>query len=409
MGLTNIKVKNSKVDEGKNTKTLSDSNGLYLKVDKKSNKTWIFRFTFNGERKTQGLGSYPAVSLLAARKQALESKELVAKGINPIEHKTELKKQATASENLSADNNHIKFRDVYDEFCKFKTTAYGSNEPAWQYQTLKKHNERIFKYVMPELGNKNLDSITEPQIRKVLLQIQSHEVLGSLKKIKGVLNGMFDYALGKNYTSVNPVIQIPKSVFAEHKPKNFKYLTTIEEVQTFLTTLDSIQASYQVQQALRFGILTFLRPTNIVNLKWSQIDFKSNLITIDAAEMKSNKEFLIPLSTQVVALLNEIRPLTRHTEYVFCSPHSIGKPISRDSLSNALRRNGIDNISPHGFRHTASTILHDEGFSSDVIEAQLSHEIPGVKGVYNKAKYLEQRKELLQLWSDKLFPNEPTA
>lgn len=385
----------------------SDRDGLYILVEPTGRKKWQFRFTWDVDNKKQrpwqSLGSYPAVSLRQARTLALDSRALLEQGINPIQHrklKPDAEKSMSDSLNASQQPKGLSFKEVYDEYCKFKSTAHGQSKPAWQYDTLKKHNERFHNYVLPVLGKALVQDITESDLRDVLLAIQEHGTLVNRNKVKTVFNGLFDYAAGKGYIKNNIAALIPKSVFVKHEPKNYKHVTTEQEFLEVVRKLKNINASYEVVQAIRFALLVFLRPVNVVSLRWEQIDFENRLITISAEEMKQSRDFMIPISIQVNRILSDMLSLTGHSDFVFYSPYSTGKPISRDSLGNALRRNGITEISPHGFRHTASTILHERGYSSDAIELQLSHVIGGVKGVYNKAQYLEQRREMMQDWGD---------
>lgn len=382
-----------------------DRDGLYLLIEPTGKKKWQFRFTWeeNGKKKRpwQSLGAYPALSLKQARIRVLESKELLEKGINPIQYKKNLKLQVLedAKQSKSATEK-VLFKDVYDEFCNFKTTTHGQSKPSWNYDTLKKHNERFHNYVLPKLAAKPVDEITEADLRDVLLAIQAHGTLVNRNKVKTVFNGLFDYAAGKGYIPNNIAALIPKSVFVKHQPKNFKHVTTDQEFKVVLKKIANMNGTFEVIQAIKLSMHIFLRPANVASLLWSQIDFENRLITIEAEQMKQERDFIVPLSYQVIELLKSIHELTGYSSYVFNSPYSNGKPISRDSLGNALRRNGIHEISPHGVRHTASTILNEKGYSSDAIEIQLSHIIGGVRGVYNKAQYLDQRREMMQDWSN---------
>jgi integrase len=383
----------------------ADRDGLYLLVEPAGQKKWQFRFSWeeagNKSRPWQSLGSFPAIGLEKARQLAQISHQLLAEGINPIQH---AKKQKIERENEVLHQKvqlaRMTFSDCYDEYCHFKTIPRGDAKAAWHFDTLKKHNERFKNFVLPVLGDCFLEDVTEANLRDVLLSIQEHGTLVNRNKVRTVFNGMFDYAVGKGYIKHNIAKLIPNSVFVKHEATHFKHVTSDEDFAEVVRGVYDIQALFEVKQALKLALFTFLRPSNVAGLKWSQVDIDAKLITISASEMKMSREFVIPLATQALTLLEEIHPFTGHTPYVFYSPNSTGKGISRDSLSNALRRNGMTQISPHGLRHTASTLLHEKGFSSDAIELQLSHVIGGVRGVYNKARYLDQRREMMQAWAD---------
>lgn len=385
-----------------------DRDGLYLLVEPTGQKKWQYRFTWEAAGKKtrpwQSLGSFPTVSLEKAREMAFESKKLLASGINPIHHKQERKAEAVSKQKAIQEHaQRMSFKECYDEYCRFKTTVHGNTKAAWQYDTLKKHNERFSNYVLPLIGDKAVEDLTEADLRDVLLKIQAHGTLVNRNKVRTVFNGLFDYAAGKGYIKHNIARLIPNSVFVKHEPENFKHVTTEVEFANVVKQIFSINATFEVKKAVELALLVFMRPSNVAGLKWSQVDFEQRMITIEAEEMKKRREFLIPLSDQAIGILEQLQPLTAHSSFVFHSPYGTGKPISRDSLSNALRRNGVTEISPHGMRHTASTLLHEKGFNSDAIELQLSHVISGVRGVYNKAQYIEQRKQMMQSWSDFVY------
>ncbi|MEA3404425.1 MAG: site-specific integrase [Pseudomonadota bacterium] len=150
------------------------------------------------------------------------------------------------------------------------------------------------------------------------------------------------------------------------------------------------------------ALLIFTRPGEVAKLKWSEVDLENRQIVKEASAMKMKRVFVIPLSNQAVSILESLMPYTGHTDYVFYSSYRTGRPISTESLGNALRRNGIDEINPHGFRHTASTALNEMGFDADEIELQLSHVVKGTRGVYNKAEKIPQRMKLMQAWANHL-------
>lgn len=410
MPLTDVQIKAFKPEKKRYLKP--DGEGLNLAVSPKGLKSWVFRYRFNGKADMLTLAPYGTKSSQLTIKQARLAKDnakvLIARGINPKLHKEELLAvdvieaihQKKSSEDASP-NKAVTFSDLYDEYCRFKTLEIGGRKPAWEYGTLKKHNERFQKYVLPMLSDKAVNELTEDDLERCLLAVQEHGALVSRNKIRTVFNGMFDYAKGRKYITRNIAKYISDSLFVKHQEKHYKHVTTESEIKGIVRSIYAMSASYEVKQCIKLGLLIFARPSEVSQLKWSHVDLEQSLITKPAIEMKkNNRDHVIPLSKQAKGILEEMWPLTGHTGFVFYSPYGTGKPISTNSLSNSLRRNGINEIHPHGFRHTASTMLNEMGFDQDAIELQLSHVIGGVRGVYNKAQKLSDRSHMMQVWSD---------
>lgn len=380
-----------------------DTNGLYISTSPKGKK--VFRYDYQHpqtkKRQTLTIGEYPIIGLQKARNLRDDAKTLLASGIDPSRHK---KQQQTEQLRRLAEeakqSQLMTLEDLYQEYCTFKTTSFGGNKPAWQANTLKKHNERFNNFVFPNYGALAVQDITENELEACLLAIQDHGTLVNLTKVKTVFNGMFDYAKGKRYIKRNVAKYITASIFAVHKSTPYKHLTSPKDIKQLMINLDGLRGTYEVKQCLKFLLYVFCRPNEASSLLWREVDLKNKIINKETSKM--GKPFVIPLGRQVIAILEDMHPLTGHTGYVFYSNSGTGKPISIESLSSALRKNGINNINPHGFRHTASTALNNQGFNADVIELQLSHTIGGVRGVYNKAEKLEARAKMMQAWADYL-------
>lgn len=395
MPLTDVAIRKAK-SNGKVQK-LTDGNGLRLEISRVGTKTFKFRFKLHGSDSDFVIGEYPLISLAEARILRDQAKLLVKQGINPNAHKKQkLAEKEAARANEIIESNLMTFRQLYEEFCEFKTKAFGERLPDWQIDTLHKHNLRFEKHVLPDLGDKAIVHLSENDLEDCLLSIQEHGTLSNRNKIRTVFNMMFRYAKGKRYIDRDISKYVSDALFVKHDATHYKHLTSTTELKDVLYKLIHLKATYEVQQCLRLALLIFARPGETSNLKWAEVDFDEKLITKSAGSMKMKRDFVIPLSHQALSIIEELYPLTGHTEYVFYSPYGTGRPISRDSLSNALRRNGIHDVNPHGFRHTASTALNEMGFDSDEIELQLSHVIKGTRGVYNKAEKLAQRTALMQ-------------
>lgn len=395
----------------------TDSHGLYVEVRPSGARYFRYRYRHPQTKKEQvlGLGEYPALGLKQARDLRDEAKALLVQGVDPVEYRKEQKQrdEVERQNRARADHNRrnkVTFKKAYDAFCKFKTTGYGGNAPAWSYQTLKKHNERFGNYVFPMLGERLLEELTEADLEECLLAIQERGTLVNRNKVKTVFNGLFGWAYGQRYPRTqqrwiarNIAKYISEEIFHKHTPTQYKHLTETKELKCLLSQIRDLSATLEVKTAVSMAVHVFLRPSNLVGMRWEQVDFEEGVIRFSGEEMKMSRAYLLPMSRQVERMLMEIKALTGHSDYVFLSPYGSGdKSISRDSLSNAMRRNGIDNVNPHGLRHTASTALNNLGFDGDVIELSLAHVTGGVRGVYNKADRLAQRKELMQAWSNYL-------
>ncbi|QCU89508.1 tyrosine-type recombinase/integrase [Thiomicrorhabdus sediminis] len=401
MPLTDVAIRKAKPN-GKVQK-LSDGNGLRLEISKAGSKIFKYRFKLHGGDSDFVIGEYPLVSLVEARRLRDEARVLVKQGINP----TDFRKQKRAEKNAElaeqvASSELMTFRQLYEEFSEFKTTSFGDRAPDWQLDTLHKHNLRFEKHVFPSLGDKPVVHISEDDLEDCLLAIQEHGTLSNRNKIKTVFNMLFKYAKGKRYIKRDTAKYISDALFVKHEAKHYKHVTTRSELEVVLQKLDGLKATYEVQQCLRLALLLFTRPGETAKLKWSEVDLESRQIIKEPTVMKMKRGFVIPLSRQALSILEDLMPLTSHTDYVFYSPYGTGRSISTESLGNALRRNGVDEINPHGFRHTASTALNEMGFDAEEIELQLSHIIKGTRGVYNKAEKLVQRHKLMQAWADYL-------
>lgn len=381
----------------------ADINGLYLTIYPNGNKKWELRFVSpaTNKRRSLRIGDFQYLSLSDARNEVIRLNQVLSQGIDPIEAKQaeelQVQQQAQAQYQLM---NRVTFAQLYNEFGKFCTSSFGRGEPRWMPYTQQKHDERFANHVLPFIGDKAVEDVTEDDITSLLMAIQARGTLSIRDKVKQVLSSVFQYAFDKKYCDKNVMKFLPVSIFAKKKVNHFKHITTDKELRVFLSQTSNIQASLEVVCAIRLGIMFFLRPSELVGLRWAGVDFKQKEVVVYSSKIK--QLHTVPLSTQAIELLTMLYGLTGHSPYVFLSSYNNGSHISRDSLGNALRRHGITNIHPHGFRHTASTMLNEMGFSADAIELQLSHKVQGVRGVYNKAQKLDDRRALMQAWADHL-------
>jgi integrase len=365
---------------------IADSHGLVIEVNPNGSKLWRHRYRFNNKATMMSLGNYPMVSLLDARQGRDNNKQILKQGINPKQEK------------LLSGSSNATFLDMFNQWID-------NNKDDWTKKTTKQAIQRANNYLIPTLGNLPLEDIKPPDMRILLLKIQGSGKLDMLLKVKGIANGVFKYAVGMGVITVNPIRDLPNDIFKKKPVKHYSTIVDPKKIAPLLDKLDRYRGTYEVKTALNIAPHVFLRPNELVGLMWSEIDFDEKLIRINPERMKMNRMHLIPMSKQVLNLFKEVSKYSRGADYVFPSPRDIDKPITPDSLRNAIRKLGIkkDEFTTHSFRSMASTRLNELGFKGDVIEMQLAHaEGNKIRGAYNHAEYLPERKKMMQDWSNYL-------
>ena len=382
--LTDTKIRNLKPKS--NQYRVADSHGLVIEINPNGSRLWRHRYRYNSKATMMSLGSYPLVSLLDARQARDNNKQMLKQGINPKQEKS-----------LSNSVNST-FSDMFNQWIN-------KNIDEWSSKTTKQAIQRANNYLMPVLGNLPIEDIKSPDMLNLLLKIQDTGKLDMLVKVKGIANGVFRYSVGMGVITVNPIRDLPNDIFKKKPVKHYSTIVDPKKIGPLLEKLEQYRGSYEVETALNIAAHVFLRPIELSGLLWSEIDFDEKLIRISPDRMKMNRMHLVPMSKQVLTIFEELSKHSRGGEYVFPSPRDISRPITPDSLRNAIRKLGIekDEFTTHSFRSMASTRLNELGFKGDVIEMQLAHaEGNKIRGAYNHAEYLPERKRMMQDWSDYL-------
>jgi len=383
--LTDTKIRNLK--RKNKLYRIADSQGLTLEINPNGSKLWRHRYRFNNRATMMSLGPYPLVSLLEARQARDKNKQLLLKGINPKQIKDELKPRIKAT-----------FEEMFLKWIN-------KNKNQWSIGYVEDTIQRSNNYLMPKLGKLPIEDIKSSEIRNLLLKIQDTGKLDMLKKVKSILNGVFKYSVGMDIVKINPVRDLPNEIFQRKVEKHYATITDPKEIPWLLEKLEQHEGTYEVRAALVIAPHVFLRPSELTELEWNEIDFDERLIRINKERMKTKKPHLVPMSRQVFKALQNLRNVNNDSDYVFPTSRNTTKPITSDSLRLALRRAGIgkDKMTPHGFRSLASTRLNELGYKADLIEIQLSH-LPTnkVRAAYNHAEYLDERRLMMQEWSDYL-------
>ena len=368
---------------------VSDSHGLCIEINPNGSKLWRHRYRFNNNATMIALGTYPEISLLDARQARDRNKQLLNKGINPKQPKID---------NYSDNPDGISFKGMFLNWINNKKDEW---TPGYTEDTLQRANS----YLLPTIGKIPIDEISSPDMLKLLLEIQEKGLLDTLQKVKGIANGVFSHSVGMGIITVNPVRDLPNDIFKMKPIKHHATITDPQEIGLLLNMLDKHIGSDEVNAALTIAPHVFLRPGELTGILWSEVDFHARLIRINADRMKTKKVHLVPMSTQVLTTLKNLRQIGTGSDYVFPTPRNRNASITTNALLVAIRSLGIDKFTftTHGFRSMASTRLNELGYRADVIELQLAlTQSNTVRVVYNRNEHLEERRTMMQDWSDYL-------
>ena len=372
---------------------LSDGGGLYLHVTEKGSKLWRMAYRFEGKQKLLSFGAYPAVSLKDARQRRDAARELLAKGIDPGEEKKQAREAKLAQEREE--------RDTFEHVAREWFAKHGPTLSEKHAQKLQRYLENI---LFPALGAKPVTQLEPADFLRVVEpseRLGHNETAHKLMRLCGQvtryarITGRVKYDVAAGLTeALTPV-----------KRTHFAAVILPDDIGQLLRDIDAYVGYTSVVYCLKILPHVFTRPSELRLAHWNEFDFKKATWVIPASRMKMRREHVGPLSRQVLALLNELYAFTGNGDLVFPSARARVAPISDAAPLAALRRMGYgkDTMTLHGFRAMASTRLNELGFRSDVIEAQLAHKEPDtVRLAYNRAEYMEERRQLMQRWSDYL-------
>ena len=391
MELTDKEIRGAKF-EGKQY-TLSDGDGLLLRVQK-GGKSWILRYWIDNKEKRAGLGPYPEIGLKDARDRKNQFKrELALTGVNPLERKRQ-EKEAAAKAQAEAQVRATTFKTVAEDW-------FAQQSEVWSEQHILDTRRRLDKYILPTLGER---PIVEIKTQEVLTMIRYMEewTIATAKKCKEHIGQILRYAIGQGIIEYDVTANL-RGVLKPKTIRNFAAITRPSEVADMITRIEAYHGSPVVKEALWFSLYTFQRPGEIRHAEWQEIDLASNLWRLPAEKMKTRKEHLVPLASQVVAILERIQPWTGDSRYIFPTIKSRQIPMSENTIRVALRSMGYtkEQMTSHGFRSTASSILHEQGWPSDDIERCLAHTVGNaVQRTYDRSERLAERRTLMQHWAD---------
>ena len=386
MPITDIITRNAKPKD--KPYKISDEKGLYLYVKPNGGRYWRYKYYFGGKEKVLALGVYPEISLKEAREKRDEARKIHRDGIDPSQDKKEKKLQYM----LKHENNFLAVALEWHEVWKSTRT------PKHASAVLR----RLEKDVFPELGARPVNEISAPELLAMLRKIETRGALDITHRAMQTCGQIFRYAIITGRAKYNPTIDLRGALKSPGK-SNHAYLEAAE-LPEFLSKLRAYDGHIQTRLAMDLLLLTFVRTTELRAAKWEEINLEKAEWRIPAERMKMREQHIVPLSRQAIEIIEEVRKLTGHCIYVFPSQNNLDKFMSENTMLYALYRLGYHSRATiHGFRATASTILNEHGFRSDVIERQLAHgERNQVRAAYNHAQHLPERRQMMQWWADYL-------
>lgn len=381
--LSDMEIKRAKV--GEKDYALYDGSGLQLTIRKNGSKVFEFRYDSPETQRKQKItiGKYPIVTLADARNTRAEYQKMLSKGVNPKKDK------------VTIDQDIILFNKVAEEYEKLIQRKLAKS-------TFDRTKGLIDQEILRVFANKPIKDITRFHILALVREIEDRGHIANAKKVLSAITGLLRFALSCGYVEHNVALDIDKQMLIKYEPTNHPHIEKEEGLKELVAIMHEKKANRIIKLASFFALHTFLRPGNVRFLKWKWIDFDNKTATIPAENMKTRKPHIVPLTDETIFLLKEAHKINSQEEHVFTMQS--GKPIVQVEIGRFLKKCGYGREqTAHGFRHTASTILHENinvhGIHSEAIERQMAHVEGGIKGVYNKAEYISERIKLMHWWS----------
>jgi len=397
--LTDAKCKSATCPPDKKRVRFTDAAGLYLEISPAGSKRWFWKFYPDGKEKRLALGSYPEVTLRAARDARDEARKSKRTGADPVQ-------QRKASRIAASASSAVTFEAVARELHATKSAGWSVGHSAQWLRSIKKD-------LFPYLGSLPLAGITTAMLLDVLRKVEARGTVQMAHDLREYAGQVFTYGVQTNKCEANPALNLRGAL----KPINVKHMASLlepERVAKLLRDLDAYDGQPTTRAALVLSALLFQRPGNIRAMEWAHIDLDAKLWTIPSEAMKrsvqgkvSGRPHLVPLAPQALKVLKDLKPLTGHGRYVFPSLLSGERCMSENTVRGALRRLGYtnDEMTPHGFRAMARTLMVERlhGVDAEVIEAQLAHGKSGPLGsAYDRAEFMEKRVALMKTWANYL-------
>lgn len=388
MALTDTAVRNAK-PKAKPYK-LADERSMFLLVSPAGAKWWRYKYRFGGKEKMLSLGVYPDVGLAAARDKREEARKLLAAGVDPSQNR----RAQRAAQVERATNS---FETVAREW-------HTARLDQWTEGHADRILARLENDVFPWIGGRPVAEVSPPELLAVLRRIESRGANETAHRVHQICGQVFRYAVATARAGRDPSADL-RGALQPVTGSHHAAITDPAGIGALLRDLDGYSGSFVTKCALRLAPLLFVRPGELRKAEWSEFDIEKKEWRIPAEKMKSRETHIVPLSSQALAILAELRPLTGQGPHLFPSVRTSARPMSDNTVNAALRRMGYtrDEMTGHGFRTIASTLLNEHGWHRDAIERQLAHgERDQVRAAYNYAEHLPERRKMMQWWADHL-------
>ncbi len=386
--LTDMKVQKAKSKD--KPYSLFDGGGLYLLVTPSGGKLWRFKYRFNNKEKKIACGSYPEISLQAARRKREDARRLLANGVDP----DAVRKAQKIAKTEETETFEVIAREWHTKFT-----------PTWTPGHAVTIMSRLERDLFPWIGKRPINQIKAPELLAVLRRVESRGALETAHRIRTIAGQVFRYAVATGRAERDPAADL-KGALPQPQERHHAAITDPKEVAPLLRALDGYQGHFVVKCALKLAPLFFVRPGELRHAEWSEIDLDEAVWNIPAHKMKMKQAHIVPLCRQALEILIELKEVTGASRYVFPSGRSNTRPMSNNAINAALRRMGYekDTMTGHGFRAMARTILDEVlHIRPDFIEHQLAHAVRDPNGrAYNRTAHLEERRKMMQTWADYL-------
>ncbi len=375
---------------------LGAGSSMYLLVTPQGSKLWRFKYRINGREKLMSLGSYPLISLAEARKRRDQARLLLFDGLDPMVERKAVRKQT------------LTFGTVAERW--YKNNTVKAAKP-WAPNTVRKVRLYLDKDILPILGERLIAEITRPDLIAISDQLENRGAFDIARKVRGWLAAIFDDAFDRGEVLTNPALRLRAGVKAKGIQVTPRPTVSYQELPELLKKIDAANTARSIKLAVRLLLLTAVRPGELRLATWDEFDLQEKAWDIPAERMKMRKAHSVPLPSQAIPILEQLKAISFGSVYVLPGLNP-NKPISDNTINSALRKAGYGGKqTAHGLRHLISTELNERGYQSDWIEAQLAHKtvssdlkrgMGADRSTYNHAVYWEQRVQMMQEWADSI-------
>lgn len=367
-----------------------DGGGLYLEVAPSGGKWWRLKYRFQGKEKRISLGTYPTIGLKEARERREDTKKILANGIDPSAQRQAIKASITS---IDQDSFEVVTREWFDKHVVNLAPSYS-----------KKVRSLFERQIFPVLGAKPIAEVEPTDVLSAARHVEQTGAIETAHRLIQICGQVFRYAIATGRTKYD----VSTGLHAALPKVNVKHMATLTDkkrIGQLLRAIDAYGGFFPVRCALKLAPLLFVRPGELQKAEWAEFDLPAAEWRLPASKMKMRQRHIVPLSRQALSVLAELQPYTGNGQFLFPSIRTTTKPIALESMLVAIRSMGFtqDEMTMHGFRGMASTLLNEMGYNRDWIERQLAHgERDHVRAAYNYAEHLPERRRMMQEWADYL-------